>query len=289
MKRFLLIISLTASFAYNGYCQASLFKMYDYSPQKLNPAYAAIDEYLEVDYIYRKQQTGSPYSFISQNLELKYPILNKYRLWSGVAFGVFNDQLEASDRYNQSQFRVSYAINLPANKYNNITFGLLASYNLQQFNSSGLSTGSQFVEYMGFDAGIPSGEIISNLGTSSYWGISSGLIWQKLSRTKSVAQEIGISLQHLNKPNIDWEYQNGSVQILPTLFIHGNIAVYETFYLKVITEAVAAIRTNESSLLAGARYQYYPKTTATTSTHYDLTTRLSTNKELSVGFKMIKK
>ena len=264
------------------------FQLYDFSPLRVNPAYAAMDQYMQMDLVYRHQNTQTDYQFTTTNLEVTYPIVNSRRLWSGLAVGVLSDNLKDLDNYDKNQYRIAYALNLPTNKFTNLSFGIMTSFNSLKFNSQGLSTGQQFIEYVGFSSGLPSGEDANNFGNSNYWSFATGINLQKLNRDGSMNSELGVSIYDLNKPKVNWQYSDGQEDIPLNMNLHYRSIIYYNLHIKLSPEALASLSRGNSELMVGGRLQYTPSPFDEKEVHFDIVSRLSTNQDVSLGLQYIR-
>jgi len=278
MKAKVLIIFIFF-YSINSKAQYFNFKMYDFSDSRVNPAYSSVDSYWKADLIHRRQNTGTEYGFETNNLEVAVPFLNTKRVWSGFNAGVLNDKTRGNSIYELNSLRVGYSINVPLRRLLSISFGLQTSYSRRSFNSYQLSTGAQFIEYRGFDTGLPSGETFGILNqTDGYLGLDAGIIIRELSRRKYLEQEIGLSVYNINNPTITNRALSETVE--PALLATYKRVVYQELRLKVLPEALINLNKNGNLLLAGARFQYFPDNIANEERHFDLVTKFSTNSEL---------
>jgi type IX secretion system PorP/SprF family membrane protein len=253
--------------------------MYDFSDSRVNPAYSSVDSYWKADLIHRRQNTGTEYGFETNNIEVSVPFLNSKRAWSGFNAGFLNDQTSGNSIYKLNSLRVGYSINVPLRRLLSISFGIQTSYSRRSFNSLDLSTGAQFIEYRGFDTGLPSGETFGVLNqTDGYLGLDAGIIIRKLTRRKYLEQEIGLSVYNINNPTITNGALSESVE--PVLLATYKRVIYQELRLKILPEALINLNKNGNLLLAGARFQYFPDNITNEERHLDLVTKFSTNSEL---------
>ncbi len=254
------------------------YRMYDFTKQRVNPAYAAADNFFSVDLIHRRQNTSSEYAFETNNIAVKYPILNTIRLWSGISLSFLNDVEGKNNIYKLTQYNLGYAINVPVKRLSVLTFGLQGSYSSRSLNNTGLTTGAQFVEYRGFDSGLPSGELISLVQNNAFYGLDAGLLLTSLNRRKLFKQEIGLSVFNLNKPTIISNEVSENVE--PTAILHFRRVVYEELKLRVVPEVLVNLNANGNLLYGGARFKYYPENIQNKDHHFDLITKFSLTSEL---------
>lgn len=213
MKKVFITLCLGLA-AGNLFGQNFMHALYNYTPNRVNPALASSNDYQSGSFLFRNQYAGENIKFTTTYAEANQPFFNEERRWSGLSVSLMNDQSSGSDVYSFNQVSTSYAINVPLKKYSEMSIGLNTSFQSKALNTQQLTTGSQYVEYFGFDTNLPSGE---NLGviTQNYFSFAFGLHWQKVDRYGKSLFSAGYALHQINRPE-DSFYEN-NVNKLPFL------------------------------------------------------------------------
>ncbi|WP_340152822.1 PorP/SprF family type IX secretion system membrane protein [uncultured Marivirga sp.] len=196
--------------------QNFMHALYDYTPNRVNPALASSDNYQKGLFIFRNQYASKDIKFMTSYAEGNHPIFNEERRWSGVSVSLLNDRNYGAQIYSLNQISASYAINVPLQKYSEFSIGLNSSFQSKSLNTQGLTTGSQYVEYFGFDPDLPSGEGLGTIN-KNYFSFAFGLSWQKLDRYGKTLFSAGYALHNLNRP--EDSFYESNVNKLPFVSI----------------------------------------------------------------------
>ncbi|WP_375579785.1 PorP/SprF family type IX secretion system membrane protein [Marivirga tractuosa] len=213
MKKALITLCL-GIIAGNLYGQNFMHALYNYTPNRVNPAFASSDDYQSGVFLFRNQSAYDDISFMTSYAEFKQPFFNEERRWSGLSISLMNDQSNGNDIYTFNQVSTSYAINVPLKKYSEMSIGLNTSFQSKSLNTQQLTTGSQYVEYFGFDTNLPSGEG-QGVINKNYFSFAFGLLWHKVDRYGKTLFSAGYSLNNLNRP--EDSFYESNVNKLPFL------------------------------------------------------------------------
>lgn len=269
----LFLINLSAKAQYFQY------SLNGFTADRVNPALVAADDFAQLDFIFRNQRTSQEINLISTYASAKYPIMNPKRRWSGIGISFLNDQTGSAELFNFNQASIDYAINLPLNRISNLSVGFRGSFQTKSLSLSGLTTGSQFVEYRGFDRGIPSGEQTSGLNTN-YFTISTGIFWQAFNRQGDRSAYVGISLYDFNKPDISFVEDDSEKQLITTV-LTGGVMLYENYKWKISPEALITHSGGTTNLMVGPVFNY--KLEGTNNPQINLITRYTNSNNLIAG------
>ncbi len=234
--------------------QDLIHSLYGFTDNRINPAMASIDDYQRANFLFRKQYSSENVAFLSSYAEFKQPFFNSNRRWSGLNISLLNDKTEGSEVYSFNQIGSSFAVNVPLNKDSELAIGLNVAYQSRAINSMGLSTGSQYVEYIGFDPSQPNGE---NAGTlnANYLTFAVGVFWQKIDRYGNEKFSVGYSLNKLNKPNTSFYSTNN--ESLPMQSIVTAVFRLHQDYLWGIKQDLLISKSGASTELVSGPAIYY--------------------------------
>lgn len=215
MKKFLFTLCL-GLIAGSSFGQNFMHALYDYTPNRVNPAFASTDNFQKGMFIFRNQYASKNIRFMTSYAEGNHPIFNEERRWSGVSVSLMNDRNYGAEIYSLNQISASYAISVPLQKYSEFSIGLNSSFQSKSLNTQQLTTGSQYVEYFGFDPNLPSGESQGTIN-KNYFSFAFGLSWQKTDRYGKTLFSAGYALHNLNRP--EDSFYESNVNKLPFLSI----------------------------------------------------------------------
>ncbi len=254
MKKLICLITLFILTGKELFPQYFQYSLYEFTQDRINPAMVATDNFAQLDFIFRNQNTSQEITYQSSYAAAKYPIMNKKRRWSGVAISFLNDQTGGANIYSYNQASIDYAINLPVSRTSDLSVGFRGSFQNKNISLLGLSTGSQFVENRGFDQGIPSGEPSTGLNTR-YFTMSTGIYWQKFDRTGEKSRYLGVSLYDFNRPDISFQEDDSESQNI-TAIVSGGISVYTNKKWTVSPELLFTYSGGAGNVLIGPVFKY---------------------------------
>lgn len=272
----IIFIILSGKIVYSQYFQYSL---YEFTQDRINPAMVAADNYAQIDFIFRNQNTSQELKYQSTYAAVKYPIMNKKRRWSGVAISFLNDQTGVTDIYGFNQASIDYAINLPISRTSDLSVGFRGSFQNKSLSLVGLSTGSQFVEYRGFDQGIPSGEPTSGLNTN-YFTLSTGIYWQKFDGMGEKSRYLGVSLYDFNRPDISF-LENDSERQNTTAIVSGGFSILKNKKWTVSPEVLLTYSGGTGNAVIGPIFRYNLE--GTNSQYLNFITKYSISNNIIAG------
>ncbi|WNB17913.1 PorP/SprF family type IX secretion system membrane protein [Marivirga arenosa] len=271
-----LCLGITAG---NLFGQSFMHSLFDYAPNRVNPAFASTDNYQNGIFIFRNQSASQDVNFMSSYAEVNQPFFNEDRRWSGISVSLMNDQTTGNNIYKLNQASVSYAISVPLIDKNELSFGLNSSFQSKSLNRQQLVTGSQYVEYFGFDSNLPSGES-SGIINKNYFSFSFGFSWQKVDRYGKKLFTAGYSLQNLNRPEDSFNESN--VNKLPFVnVLTGSATIFENYQWHLTQDVLFRHAGPSFEIITGPSIRYSMGNSATESIKSML--RYSTANNLMLG------
>jgi type IX secretion system PorP/SprF family membrane protein len=184
--------------------QDVLFSSPEYSQLSINPGLAANNQDVQVNLAYRNQwmRLGSPYNTIMASGDVA---LNANKepgeSYFGLGLDVFNDAAGDS-KVNTTTLKVSCSYHLSLNRQNRLSLGVYSGYFGLSNNLSNSTWGSQYDGYQ-YNSGIVSGEV-TNGQHKNQLDLGVGLVYtnKDLKSRKNPVFQTGLSLYHINQPNI---------------------------------------------------------------------------------------
>ncbi|MBK6265457.1 PorP/SprF family type IX secretion system membrane protein [Marivirga sp. S37H4] len=254
MKKFLCILFLFCGCTVGLDAQDLIHSLYSFTDNRINPALASTDDYQRANFLFRKQYATENVSFLSSYAEFKQPFFNSERRWSGLNISFLNDKTEGDEVYSFNQISSSFAINIPINEDSEIAIGLNMAYQSRAINSTGLTTGSQYVEYLGFDPSRPSGEGAYQENIN-YFTYAAGIFWQKIDRFGNQIYSAGYSLNKLNRPSTSF-YSSNEEPLPMQSILTATIRLHQD-YLWGIRQDVLLSKSGAATELVSGPALYY--------------------------------
>ena len=132
-KHLFLLIALlaTSSPALAQYFQ---FSQYNFTGQRVNPAYVAGSDYALADFVYRNQSTGGDFNLKSTMASASYPLLSRRdgRRWSGIGISALDDK--SGGIFSTREASLSYAVNIFLSRFQTLTLGFKGLYQQRKIN-----------------------------------------------------------------------------------------------------------------------------------------------------------
>lgn len=275
-----LIIGMTLLLAVPGQAQYFQFSQYNFTHQRVNPAWVGTNKYMSASLLSRNQSTGGDFSINSNQLSLQRPFLHRStgRPWSGMGITFLDDR--SGGVFRTEEITVSYAVNIRLSRYRILSLGFKGLYQSRRISLDGYYTGSQYVPDRGFDGSLPSGETMNEL-TSSFSTFSTGLYWQQVDRQDQVEAYWGVSLFDINKPND--AFLNKQNQLASTLVLAGGFRAYQQAELSVYPEILYSMNSAGHLINMGAKWQYNLRQRSREQAHIDLLTKYVIGRSGIVG------
>jgi type IX secretion system PorP/SprF family membrane protein len=232
--RFLLIVSLcVAGVTARG--QYFQFSQFNFSKQRINPAYVASSNYASVSVLSRNQATDGGFHLNSNFINASYPFIARKsgKRWSGIGVSVMDDRSGTAGIFNTQEAALSYAINLSLSKQQSLSMGFKGLYHTQRLDASGLYTGSQYIPDRGFDESVASGENLGEL-RHQFFTFSAGLYWEEVDKKGNRLIYWSFSFFDFNKP--ENSFIGPSSNLNSTLVAAGGLKVYDKGNISVTPE-----------------------------------------------------
>lgn len=202
------------------------FSQYNFTPQRINPAYVASSDYALLSAVYRNQSTQGGFHLNSTILNVSYPLISARRgRWSGIGLSFMDDRSGNAGIFNTQEAALSYAINLNLAAQQTISFGARLLYQSNKIDLSGFNTGAQYVQDRGFDQSLPSGEDMGQLN-NRLMTFSTGIHWQKTDRKGIVLAYWDASFFDFNKP--DNAFTDRASSLNGTFVAAGGLRAFKT-------------------------------------------------------------
>lgn len=283
-KRLLLILVLwVAALATSG--QYFQYSQYNFTAQRINPAYVAASDYAMADFIYRDQSTGGDFNLKSSMASAAYPLLSKRdgRRWSGLGISVMDDR--SGGIFSTREASLSYAVNIYLTRIQTLTLGFKGLYQQRKINLDGLYTGSQYVADRGFDVTRFNGESMQFL-QNNFFTFSSGLLWQEVDKKGNRIGYWNVAFFDINKPNDS--FAGIETQLSSTFVVGGGLRIYERDKLSFTPEFLLTRGNAKNVLNLGGITGYQLDDARNSNTRLDIITKYAVARSGIVGLQFHK-
>lgn len=212
------------------------FSQYNFTPQRINPAYVASSDYAQLSFDYRNQATDGGFHLNSSIVNASYPLQTKEgRRWSGIGISMMDDRSGQAGIFNTQEVAVSYAGNVSLAKFQSLSLGIKVLYQHRKMDLEGLYTGSQYIPDRGFDESLSSGENLGQLN-DNFVTFSAGLHWQQTDRKGTTIAYWDFSFFDFNKP--EDSFLESSSQLPSTLVAALGFRIYHEGNMSIFPEVL---------------------------------------------------
>lgn len=219
--------------------QNQQYAQFHHSPLLTNPAMMASDNDLKALFHYRRENLSNGFSYSNPMLSLVYPLITRHvdangettskKRWGGIGLGLMQDQTYAGNggALQTLGFSGTYAHNLQLAENHFISFGAQGTYYRKSLNSGNLTTASQLLSTGVQDA------LLANDGSKGYFSMGLGVMWYQSNAIGRVKNYFGISANHLNQPNTNFNDIGNSNPLPYNLIFSGGYEVFNNGTISV--------------------------------------------------------
>jgi type IX secretion system PorP/SprF family membrane protein len=274
-KKIILILTIILSLYSTTFSQDVSYINPSNALLQANPAYASFDNDLKFILNYRSQYSAIGQNFKSPVINLVIPLFDKTKTkrWGGLGFSFVSDKAGEIGYLSNTGINVSFAYNIVISKKQSVSAALSGGFYRRAINTSGFTTGSQYIPNSGFDPSAPINESLFTQ-SKSYGDIAAGIIWQYDDGQKLPKYYAGVSAFHLNRPDVsfsnfrselDFRYSfQGGFRLLSKeqLSISPEITIYYTndvLKYNIGTKFVFPLNSNTSGILKKASLFVTPR------------------------------
>ncbi len=253
------------------------FTQYQFTPQRVNPAWVA-DPYAKIDFNYRRQATATNMAIQSNALSLNYPVFHpkNKNVMAGIGvFGLDDRNTSAGVLINQ-EFGISSALSVQIADDQALALGFEGIYRFSRLTYLGFTTGSQYLDGIGFDPSAANGEQ-GSYWQSSAWSFGTGLRWQKLNKGMESAH-VGLALIDFTNPNVSFFDQEARVPT--TLVLSTQFLVWQYMQLQLFPQLLATRSAGVNQFTGGLKWRYL---LANNDQSIDLNTQYTLTSDLAIG------
>jgi type IX secretion system PorP/SprF family membrane protein len=284
IRRVLSILIALASVS-GARAQYFQYSQYNFTAQRVNPAYVAASDYAYADFIHRNQSTGGDFNLKSTMVSFSYPLLSRRdgHRWSGIGVSILDDR--SGGIFSTREASLSYAVNVFLSRFQSLTLGFKGLYQQRKINLDGLYTGSQYVADRGFDVARFNGENIQFL-QNSFFTLSSGLLWQEVDKQGNRMAYWHAAFFDVNKPQDSFSgYES---RLRSTFVFGGGLRLYERANLSFTPEILFTRGNAKNVINLGGITGYQLGSTSDLHTRLDFVTKYAIGRSGVLGIQFHK-
>lgn len=228
MKTIIILISLPIVFISEIMAQDAVLSQAMESPIILNPANTGAQYDLRTNLNYRQQwrSVTDPFTTVLASADAKISSKGKSSSSFGIGLFVSNDKA-GSAHLNTFLGGLNIAAKVPISNNQNISAGISTAIMQRHIDYSSLTWDKQY-DGLVYNSSLSSGEQLSNERTTNV-DLSTGIQWSygkgatTLSSNDNYGIQVGVSVFHLNKPNMSFDYNDKSYMrfLLHSTFSYG--------------------------------------------------------------------
>ena len=247
-KAILFLISVTAAIVIKA--QDPHFSQFFSSPLTLNPAFTGkFDGEWRLAANHRDQWPSIPKAYVTTSASFDFGIL-KNKIPKGDVFGIgisgLSDQsADAALKLNYGSLSLSYHKALDEDGYNTIGAGFQATFSSAILDRNKLTFEDQLTQN-GFTN--PTNETFSNGTSQSYVDMNAGLLYSGSSNGLN-NYYVGVSVYHINKPNLS--FIDKTWNLASRITLHGGGSFPLSDNLSVHTSAIYQLQNKASEIVLG--------------------------------------
>jgi type IX secretion system PorP/SprF family membrane protein len=197
-KAYLLIYILILAF-YSGKTQDVNFMMYSNTSLLVNPAMISSSDNFLVGGNFRNKTYINDINSQSTFIMLSRPLYKNKKRYGGFGFSLLSDKGGDTQQLSHEGLSGAYAHEVQLTSWSRLSLGLQAAYFFKKIDSRQFSTGSQWIEGVGYDPTSGNGEEFESQTTGSFT-LSSGLYWYIPNDNRSVKFYLGFAMYNLTRP-----------------------------------------------------------------------------------------
>jgi len=221
--------------AINGFSQDVNFMMYSNTDLNINPAIISTSDDFKFTGSYLNKTYVNNIHAQSAFLMISRPLYRDSKRFGGFGFSILSDKSGDVNQLSMDGLTVAYAHEIQLTSWSRISMGLQAGYFLKRLGTQNFSTGSQWLDGVGYDPSVNNGEAFSKESVGNFT-LSSGLFWYIPSVNHTVKSYLGFAMYNLTKPNYSFFNTNNPEPF--KYIVSAGHEVYRNDYLSIIPHAL---------------------------------------------------
>lgn len=190
-------ISLVATF--NIKAQDVNFMLYSNTSFNVNPGIISASDNLKVSSNYKNINYINDVSMQSAYISVSRPLYKNNNRFGGFGFSYLSDKSGDIQQLSYEGLTGAYAHEIQLTSWSRLSLGLQAAYFMKKIDTKEFTTGSQWIDGVGYDPTSINGEVFEKQTTGSFT-LSSGLFWYIPNKDRSTKAYVGFAMYNLTKP-----------------------------------------------------------------------------------------
>ncbi|MCD4834569.1 MAG: PorP/SprF family type IX secretion system membrane protein [Bacteroidales bacterium] len=250
-----LIISIYILFltAISGIAQDVNFMMYSNTSLNVNPAIISSSDDFKVGANYRNKSYINNVNAQSAYLMLSRPLYKNNNRYGGFGFSVLSDKSGDVQQLTCEGITGAYAHEVQLTSWSRLSLGLQVAYFMKRIDTRQFSTGSQWVDGIGYDPAAGNGEEFESLTTGNFT-LSSGLFWYIPNDDRTIKFYLGFAMYNLTKPKYSFF---GAEQTEPFKYVaNAGYEVYRKGRFSIMPQVLYYNSYYQHNLTVGSKWSY---------------------------------
>jgi type IX secretion system PorP/SprF family membrane protein len=282
--KLIILLGFIVLFVVDSEAQDANFTLNSNTSLNINPAIISSSDDLMIGLNYRNKSYINNVSAQSTFLMLSKPLYKNNNRYGGFGFSILSDKSGDVQQLSYEGITGAYAHEIQLTSWSRLSFGLQAAYFMKKIDTKNFSTGNQWVEGVGYDPSMGSGEEFES-HTVGNFDLSSGLFWYIPNKDRSIKFYLGFSMYNLTKPNYSFF---GAEQSEPFKYVvNTGYEAYSKNRFSITPQILYYNSYYQHNLTIGSKWSYkfnvLKGSWLFTSGSLDLITNYNLNEGIAVG------
>lgn len=285
--RIIILLNICVLGLIEGKAQNVNFMMNSNTSLNLNPAIISASDDFRVGVNYRNKEYVNSIDAQSTFLMLLRPLYKDKKRFGGFGFSVSSDKTGDTQQLSNERISGAYAHEVQLTSWSRLSLGIQAAYFMKKIDSQQFSTGSQWVDGVGYDPTAVNGEEFESFTTGNFT-LSSGLFWYIPNEDRTVKFYLGLAMFNLNKPKYSFF---GAEQSEPFKYVaNTGYEVYRKNGFTITPQVLYYNSYYEHNLTIGSKWSYQFKlmnnNSLFSSGSVDLITNYNLHESVAIGIQV---
>lgn len=251
--RLIIVVLFSVIIYTNAEAQDIDFTMYSNTALNINPGIISSDDHLKVVANYRNKSYINDINKQSTYLMLSRPLFKDNNRFGGLGISVLSDKGGDAQLFSYEGVTGAYAHEVQLSSWSRLSLGLQVAYFMKRIDSQQFSTGSQWVDGVGYDPTINNGETFESTSTGNFT-MSSGLFWYIPNQDRTLKFYLGFAMYNLNKPTYSFF---GTEEADPMKYVaHAGYEVYSKGNFSIMPHALYSNSFYTHHVTVGSNWKY---------------------------------
>lgn len=287
VKGLIISIFIAIISGFNLVAQDVNFMLYSNTSLNVNPAIISASDYMKISASYKNKNYINDVNAQSAYIALSRPLYKNNERFGGFGFSILSDKGGNTQQLSYDGITGAYAHEVQLTSWSRLSLGLQAAYFVKRIDTKEFTTGSQWINGIGYDPGSANGEQFEKQTTGNFT-LSSGLFWYIPNDDRSIKAYLGFSMFNLIKPKYSFF---GTEQAEPFKYvINSGYEVYKKGSFTIKPQALYYNSFYQNHYVVGSKWTYLFNMSQSkrmiSSGSIDLITNYIVNDGLAVGMQV---